>query len=248
MNLSQLSSQTTTDSGLSRLVPNSTCFLVERWGQGTTYYPERDAGGFGDLLSFTTLEGILGAALLTPDVVRMFRDGGALAPTLYARPERVASHREIFCVDRALVAEQYARGATVLLSLLHRCSPAVGRLCASLARELGFPVHGYAFATPPGGRALAAHVDSEATFVLQVAGRKAWKVYPPSPAFEPDSPMAFLRRTRTARPFEFSSPATELELVPGDVLYMPPGVPHEAQALAAEPSLHINLSVTLEEV
>ncbi len=70
----------------------------------------------------------------------------------------------------------------------------------------------------PGG-SVGPHVDSYDVFLLQADGRRGWAL-DPAPrdlTLRPDAPLRLLDR------FE---PRERLELLPGDVLYLPPGVAH----------------------
>jgi 50S ribosomal protein L16 3-hydroxylase len=76
------------------------------------------------------------------------------------------------------------------------------------------------YAAPGGG--VGAHVDAYDVFLLQGAGRRRWRWGGP---VGPDVPGAPLRLMDGFRPCE------EAVLEPGDMLYLPPGVPHEGTGL-----------------
>lgn len=79
----------------------------------------------------------------------------------------------------------------------------------------------------PGG-SVGAHVDQYDVFLLQGRGRRRWRIDGAGPreafAYRDDSELRLLR--------EFT-PTDEWILEPGDMLYLPPGVPHEGVALDA---------------
>ena len=78
------------------------------------------------------------------------------------------------------------------------------------------------YATDGGG--VGAHVDQYDVFLLQGAGRRRWSIDTrpnPSTAFREDVELKLLR--------EFH-PTHEWTLGPGDMLYLPPGVPHDGVA------------------
>lgn len=72
------------------------------------------------------------------------------------------------------------------------------------------------------------HVDSYDVFLLQLQGRRRWRIAAPAreaafaPAFVPDLPLKILAN------FE---PEQEWLLEPGDMLYLPPGWAHEGSAV-----------------
>jgi len=76
---------------------------------------------------------------------------------------------------------------------------------------------------PPGG-SVGAHIDEYDVFLLQGMGRRKWMIeYPPQHSdFVPDLDIRLLAQ------FE---PSDEWVLEPGDMLYLPPGVPHHGVAV-----------------
>src|SRR6201999_1220068 len=78
----------------------------------------------------------------------------------------------------------------------------------------GFPFQPTA-STPPGApRAFDRHIDDHDVLILQLYGRKFWTLYP-----------------------DHTAPV-EIEIQPGDFLYVPGGLAHMATC-PAEPSIHI---------
>lgn len=72
------------------------------------------------------------------------------------------------------------------------------------------------------GGGVGPHVDAYDVFLLQVQGRRRWRIGPVHDAsFEPDLPLKILRR------FE---PTEEWLLEPGDLLYLPPRWGHDGIA------------------
>ena len=73
----------------------------------------------------------------------------------------------------------------------------------------------------PGG-SVGPHVDSYDVFLLQGHGRRRWQISRQADqAFVPGLPLKILQRFR---------PESEWLLEPGDMLYLPPGVPHHGVA------------------
>ena len=81
------------------------------------------------------------------------------------------------------------------------------------------------FATP--GGSVGPHVDQYDVFLLQAQGRRRWQidVDPDAPRdFRPDVELKLLQRFTASH---------EWLLEPGDILYLPPGVPHHGEAVDA---------------
>jgi len=95
-----------------------------------------------------------------------------------------------------------------VLQGLHRWSEPVTRFCRDLELELGHPCQANAYITPPGAQGLGLHEDPHDVFVLQALGRKRWEVH--------------------GAPEENERPPLDVEIGPGDTIYMPTGTPHAA--------------------
>ncbi len=81
------------------------------------------------------------------------------------------------------------------------------------------------FATP--GGSVGPHVDQYDVFLLQAQGHRRWQV-----DASPDAPRAFRADAELKLLEEFTA-SDEWVLEPGDILYLPPGVPHHGEAVDA---------------
>ncbi len=79
------------------------------------------------------------------------------------------------------------------------------------------------FAAPEGS--VGAHVDQYDVFLIQGLGRRRWQI-----DTRPNPPQAFREDVELKLLREFS-PDMDWVLEPGDLLYLPPGVPHHGVAL-----------------
>ena len=78
------------------------------------------------------------------------------------------------------------------------------------------------FAAP--GGSVGAHVDHYDVFLLQAQGRRRWQI-----SVDPDAPKEF-REDAELKLLRTFNPTHEWILEPGDMLYLPPGVPHHGVA------------------
>jgi len=78
------------------------------------------------------------------------------------------------------------------------------------------------FATPGGG--VGPHVDNYDVFIIQGSGKRHWQVGSDDEHEEVIAHAALLH-------VEKFSPIIDVELLPGDILYIPPGFPHQGVAL-----------------
>lgn len=86
------------------------------------------------------------------------------------------------------------------------------------------------YATPGGG--VGPHIDLYDVFICQGSGRRRWRVGDRGPHKEFAAHPALLHT-------EAFEPIIDVELLPGDILYLPPGYPHDGVTLEASMSFSV---------
>ncbi|NOY93286.1 MAG: hypothetical protein GXP55_19035 [Deltaproteobacteria bacterium] len=141
-------------------------------------------------------------------------------------------------IDVVRLYKEFEDGATIILPQLHNHVPSLAHLCRSMERELSYRFQTNIYMTPGGeSQGFRTHYDNHDVFVLQVAGVKQWKVY--------GTPVELPYRGQGFDPadgHEVGDVSMEFELEPGDMLYIPRGVMHDAYTTDGL-SLHITLGV-----
>ncbi len=196
----------------------------------------RHTGSFDDVLSLAEVDRALTGSGLRRPAFRVVRDGDILPPSTYTRSARTGSSRIDDLIDTGRVLDLFADGATVVLQGLQRWWAPAAQFCRDLELALGHPIQANAYLTPPGAAGLAPHHDTHDVFVLQVAGNKHWVVREPLV----DTPLP---RHPTDHGAAAAQPVLfEVDLRPGDALYLPRGYVHSAAAQQGV-SLHLTLGV-----
>lgn len=155
-------------------------------------------------------------------------------------------------------SEAWARfssaGCSLRLLRPQASSTPLWSLASRLEGHFRCAVGANAYLTPAGTQGFAPHFDDIDAFILQVAGAKRWRVYPPRPdgldTLPRHSSVDFGLADVAGR-----APVVDAVLHPGDVLYLPRGAVHQAVAVAADdavgvaavaagPSLHLTLSTS----
>jgi len=172
-------------------------------------------------------------------------DAPHTAPLLFKEQTSVTS--ELQSTYRNNLFAAYLDGCSVVLNHADWRSPWIAALCQDLQQS--FP-HAYAnvYITPPGSQAVDAHADDRDVFVIQVAGKKSWKIYERIPIPYP-YPEEQVGKAGLEVPKEVLDGPSLIEttLTPGDVIYMPRGYVHEARAVADDFSFHVTVALATHD-
>jgi hypothetical protein len=184
------------------------------------------------------LEALLNAGDLRHPALQLAKDGSYCAPEVYTRSVKHGTETFSGVVDMDKVRAEYRAGATLVLPALQRLWKPLRLACESLEAELSHAVHANAYLTPGRASGFTPHYDTHDVFVLQIAGHKHWRIHEP--------PLTLPHHTQTFSPAGYTpgAPLLEVDLRPGDLLYLPRGYVHSART-SDERSLHVTLGVTM---
>lgn len=113
----------------------------------------------------------------------------------------------------------------------------MSELKASLSVELNSIINVNIYITPPSSQGFSPHYDTHEVFVMQIFGTKTWRLYD----YKCKYPLKTWELTNSeVKHYIESSPEHEIVLSPGDVLYFPAGVVHDAFCID-ELSIHITV-------
>ena len=207
--------------------------LALREATGWRHLPAAAPERFAGLLTVAALD-----ALLTTDAARAPRV--TMADARQAGSAGVAEAE--FClpdgrVDPPRLLARFDAGATLVVSQLQDLHPPLARFCRGLEKLFLHGVQANAYLTPAGGQGFRLHYDTHDVLVLQVEGRKAWRVWPGQPLPYPTHRTPWQRET-----VPVGEPVA-LELQPGEALYLPRGTLHEARVQDSGASLHLTIGL-----
>jgi ribosomal protein L16 Arg81 hydroxylase len=140
-------------------------------------------------------------------------------------------------IDAAAVAREYQKGSTIVLNELHEWVPELGAFCRAVEEAFSSRVTTNIYLTPAGNQGFPPHYDNHDVFVMQVSGRKLWRLWE-TPV---DTPYRGERFEESG--FVAGKVSREFVLAPGDCAYLPRGVMHDAENVGEEPSLHITVGL-----
>jgi len=213
-------------------------FFADCWETKPLHLARANPSFYDGLLTKADAEAIISSGGLRFPAIQLARDGRFLPPEAFTRSLR--SGDDIFAgvpnLDRVNAA--YRSGATISLPGLHRAWRPLGLLVDSIQSEISHAVHTNAYLTPGNTAGFAPHYDTHDVFILQIAGKKTWRIHAP--------PLTLPHRSQTldATPATSSRPILSVDLVPGDLLYLPRGFVH-ATVTSQLFSLHVTLGVTV---
>lgn len=145
-------------------------------------------------------------------------------------------------ISRATVAEEYLRGATIVLPQFHDSMFNLGEFCRAMEEVLSCHMQTNIYLTPQsegetGNQGFPPHYDNHDVFVMQISGSKAWRLYG-VPVETPFRGETFQLGRHVA-----GEVTQQFTLNPGDCLYLPRGLMHDAENVGGEPSLHITVGM-----
>ena len=211
-------------------------FMASTWGRAQLYVKGKP-GKFAHLLPWAQLNAILQQHRLDFPRLRLARDGRSLAASAYLRHVRSGRGRQV-TIPRLLSAELTAElraGATLVLDAVDEFSDQLEEIAIGLERFFHEHVQINAYAGWRTSRGFDLHWDDHDVFILQVAGRKDWRVYGMTRPYPLVDDVA-------SAPKPTHDPIWAGTLADGDLLYIPRGWWHVALPLD-EPTLHLTVGI-----
>lgn len=185
------------------------------------------------LFGWERLNAALAQHRLAPPRLRL---GGAPAGHGVFYGRRTQSGGSSSEVDVAALLSALRGGATLILDGAQELSPALQSLCAGLSADLTCFCQTNLYASWGETQGFDVHWDDHDVFVVQVEGRKRWRLYGPTR----EAPLIAGDRPDHVAPEDARE---EIVLERGDLLYLPRGYWHAAQGVG-EPTLHLTVGLT----
>ncbi|XP_070614312.1 ribosomal oxygenase 1 [Erythrolamprus reginae] len=138
----------------------------------------------------------------------------------------------------AVVWDFYRNGCSLRMLNPQAFSVTVWRVLSTLQEQFGSMVGANTYLTPAGAQGFAPHYDDIEAFVIQLEGKKHWRVYAPREEAERLPRFSSSNFSQV----EIGEPILETVLEAGDLLYFPRGFIHQGDCLPEAHSLHITVS------
>ena len=210
-------------------------FLADYYERDALLTQRGEPDRYADLLTLDALDHFIASADLREGMLDLTSQKSRIARDTYINDSgRVSS---------VSVAEHYMRGATIILPHLHESLFNLGEFCRSLEELFSCHVQTNIYLTPQvnadgsANQGFPPHFDSHDVFVMQISGAKAWRFY----GVPIDIP--YRGETFELGRHEPGQVTRSFTLEPGDCVYIPRGLMHDAENVGAEPSLHITVGL-----
>ena len=207
-------------------------FLTHYWGKQRLHISRNDANRYSYLLTARDIDDLVHFGRwcsFASDGV-----GGADKKSVVRGIPSEASGVESGSLELHDLRTFYQQGKTILLESLGRRLPSIAALGRGLEQALQCRVNVNMYLTPPGSRGFPPHFDDHDVFICQVEGTKIWRFY------ESGRELASAYEAGDLDENLMAEPIAESRLHPGDLLYVPRGVMHEAFS-EEERSLHLTV-------
>lgn len=211
-------------------------FLADDYGQKFIHVPGTP-GKFSALFPWPVLNDILEQHRLEPPRLRLTREGKPVPPERYVsfQQNRRANGHPIPRLNSAALTRELREGATLVLDNVDELHRPIRRLAESLERVFRVRIQVNSYSGWRTSHGFDVHWDDHDVFILQVAGRKHWKIFGTTRLY----PLARDVEPAVNPP---SEAIWERLLEDGDLLYIPRGWWHVATPLD-EPTLHLTMGV-----
>jgi ribosomal protein L16 Arg81 hydroxylase len=200
------------------------------------------ADKFAFAMSWDLLNGLLDQSRIwSPQTLTLALDGKVVPGAEYGRQGVDREGRPALLVDFDRVRALVGKGASLVLNEVETLTPGMKQIADALAREPGGKVQANLYCSWRRRQAFDVHFDTHDVFAMQITGEKTWGIYQRHFKDPVNHPIFKQIDQRT---IDANKGALQMEVTmrPGDLLYIPRGVYHEALA-DSDSTVHLSYSV-----
>ncbi|MDX1527583.1 MAG: cupin domain-containing protein [Gammaproteobacteria bacterium] len=196
---------------------------------------------FARLFSWEEFNRLLAMSKLWSDrSMKLVLDGRDVPPASYSVSGTTREGTRALLPEAPKVEALLGRGATLILDLVETLAPGIVAVSRALTAATGSVVVCNAYCSFKAHQGFLAHFDTTDVFALHIEGRKVWRIYEGVAEYPVDVPGF---NSASLTPEQHTSARgrlkMEVEMTPGDLLYLPRGQYHEALA-SSDASLHLS--------
>lgn len=223
--------------------PGKNAFFAEHFGKGYLHLAG-DAGRSAEIMTLARLNELMSmTSVWTPETMKLVLDQQPVATADYcSRSPSLQGAGSSLRPDPDLVQAWIAKGASVILNDIDALSPGVRRMANELQAATGGRSQANLYFSMGQRKAFGPHFDVHEVFAVHCSGEKIWNIYEgreDAPINHPDFLPDAAERVKQA-----GKVVAQVRMTPGDLLYIPRGLYHDALA-SENGAIHIAFGVTL---
>ncbi|MET8450555.1 cupin domain-containing protein [Streptomyces sp. NPDC005209] len=176
---------------------------------------------------------LLDKGLLRWPYFMLLKEGQQPEISAFTTTRQVAGRPVPGFADPAKIRALLTAGATMKMSQLEDWHAPLRGVLRQIEARLPAEVKAYVFYTPRDSTGMLPHRDGSHVLAVQIAGAKEWRIYPEEGQID----------ARSGLDVDVDSHSHSFVMEPGDVLYLPHGMPHVATARGGT-SLHVTFTIT----
>lgn len=203
-------------------------FFEQYWEKKPLHISRSNCAHFSELLALSDIEHALSTHDLTFPKVQLTQSNRTISVRDYTDADnRILPHRFI---------QQHSDGATMVFSQANTLLPKLADFCRHVHTALQMQCQTNVYLSPANSQGFKAHYDTHDVFIIQVSGTKTFNFY------ESGVQLPFVHEAFDRELISSDVIVQSVELLPGDSLYIPRGLVHDAVS-HNDTSLHITLGV-----
>ena len=204
---------------------------------------EGGARKFENVMSWDILTGILNQTVIwTSKSLMLVLDNDVVAEAAYCEPVTNRDGFEVLQPTARKVMDLLLRGASLVTNDIDCLTPVMSGVSAALENRLSGKVQANLYCSWQQRQAFGSHFDTHDVFAIHVAGEKLWNIY----ETRMDNPIAHPKFKSFGQDWHDSNRgaiAQQVLMRPGDLLYIPRGMYHDAMA-TSDGTIHIAFGLT----
>ncbi|MEE8444052.1 MAG: sulfotransferase, partial [Alphaproteobacteria bacterium] len=200
-------------------------------------------GKFANVMSWEILSRILNmTAVWSSSSLQLALDREVVPPRRYCRPGKNRDGLDILQPDAEKVMALLRDGASLVANDIDTLAPTLTGVAAALEVAVSGKAQANLYCSWKERQAFDSHFDTHDVYAVHVAGEKLWRLY----ATRADAPIAhpdFKSYGQDWHDKNKGEVAQEIVMRPGDLLYIPRGLYHDALA-TSDGTIHIAFGLT----
>jgi ribosomal protein L16 Arg81 hydroxylase len=217
-------------------------FIADYYGKKLLHI-EGGARKFENVMSWRILESILNQTVAwTSKSLMLVLDNDVVAEQAYCDPVTNRDGFDVLQPNAKKVMALLRRGASLVTNDIDSLSPVMSGVSAAMENRLAGKVQANLYCSWKQRQAFGAHFDTHDVFAIHVAGEKLWNIY----ETRMDDPIAHPKFKSYGQEWHDENRGAIAEQVlmrPGDLLYIPRGLYHDAMA-TSDGTIHIAFGLT----